>query len=1288
MEAVEDLEVLLRTESSWIERYYQIKSRQEGGGNWTVAALDREGIWTRFFWLYRKFSLQKFDVGRQLELVIVVEGDLAPDLIELRNQGSRATAVRAKLLSILSASVAQENPALASSQDLVEIHLDGFLSCIRFESRVGNLKELTFSWLIQSGDLSPAEAQNALEQLLAKIRTESLLPEPTLVTLQTLKEWMGIPERAVLQKKPLPDPYDVDRKGLTLAIAVELEKSNVLLLHGIPKVGKSHLVSKFLDHAHMAQSYFWFTFSGDDTDKDRLLFQLATWVGQRTSVWQVKEDLEKSHLPPTLALDRLKKIHIGTAYLVFDDCHKANDPEFLTNIAQSMTDGWTAAKIAFISERRIPELRLVGVPDMAVPGFEPREGILFLVKLGVDVRDALAELGLLCLQADGHPVLLRAIVTELPQRPSPEEVTKLSGSLNSALSLQPFLQVLSERLLKSLRADLHRTWLRRLAAVPFPFRHSLALEVARLAPRVEVSELDWNYLASQVLDQSGPDRYIVPPLLRPLLKSVGQQPSANAILIASARHVFRNAGTSKQVNFWDFHGAILALVMAERYEEAAMWFTLSLASSLEVGSYQLFEILFMVLNGDAVQAHLKDPFARFLLLLAEIQMRLLNEPQPDYSRIVEILRRIRVLPRVQITPNGFLHIRMTVHAVIATIHVRRLKNKGTFNRRDGRRAFAPLETALRIAVAQKEMDFAPFLLGQYGHLYSLEKEPDLELLKEALLASPASASEISAHALVGIYAQFVIAKKYADSALELCERHSHEFQAAGRGDAYFACEHAIATVLHDRFTKHKEARERVTTACARALALGASSNIVARAELLVADSYWAEKDYAAGVEHYKRTLPASFDDEALNQWVRERLTDCLIFLNEFDQATVLLVTTIRKSRASLSQEYKARLYARLVYAYGLERELHKAAIAAQSLCAIARASSSAETDILSATLCDWLLQYFEYSDPVIPKSSAQIRDSSALSDKYTDAQVADWKARGPLFTRALLLLGTLFELLQKPVRAEFFYRKALFIFQAEAKGSPGSDREWFFALRICRTQIRRKRFAEAASFFASAVADLFAIRRSETPATNEAGAAFAAFTFIEPALISLSDTELGEYFAALDGLFKDKSQVRSWILFRELELLFDRLLVQKGKSKLLEAEALAAGISEQDLLLQIRHKKLFIRFDQMYSNQIEWLRDVLEHGLFLASNDSLAPSRESFGKNILIITERIQNGPMHAVALKISAYGERWKQNPFLFSLLAVWIISRQNRLGIVGLDKVEKYLRNVQNALGENDFR
>ena len=59
IEAVEDLDALLRVEETWIERYYQIKSKQEGSGRWTLNLLDREGILASFFSRFKMFRLQR-----------------------------------------------------------------------------------------------------------------------------------------------------------------------------------------------------------------------------------------------------------------------------------------------------------------------------------------------------------------------------------------------------------------------------------------------------------------------------------------------------------------------------------------------------------------------------------------------------------------------------------------------------------------------------------------------------------------------------------------------------------------------------------------------------------------------------------------------------------------------------------------------------------------------------------------------------------------------------------------------------------------------------------------------------------------------------------------------------------------------------------------------------------------------------------------------------------------------------------------------------------------------------
>jgi hypothetical protein len=45
IEGVEDLDAIVRLGDVWVERYYQVKSKAEGGGNWTITALENEGVW-------------------------------------------------------------------------------------------------------------------------------------------------------------------------------------------------------------------------------------------------------------------------------------------------------------------------------------------------------------------------------------------------------------------------------------------------------------------------------------------------------------------------------------------------------------------------------------------------------------------------------------------------------------------------------------------------------------------------------------------------------------------------------------------------------------------------------------------------------------------------------------------------------------------------------------------------------------------------------------------------------------------------------------------------------------------------------------------------------------------------------------------------------------------------------------------------------------------------------------------------------------------------------------------
>src|SRR5579863_3523803 len=278
IEAVEDLDVMIRIEGGWIERYYQIKSRQEGSSRWTILALDNEGVWTRFLSLYRQFLRQQTDPSRKVEFLIALEGDLDADLIELRAKGPASTAARAKLLSILTAAVVNEGlPADVDPKAFVDRLLDNFIATLRFDSRVGHLREIALNKLIESGDLSPDEAQRAFEKLLDAIRTESARAQVALITPSAIRDWLDFPERAILQRRPVPDPYEVRRNNLIAQLENSLTRVSLIALHGIPKIGKSHLVSTLIDHPAKNDNYFWFTFTGGDRDKDGFAFELASW---------------------------------------------------------------------------------------------------------------------------------------------------------------------------------------------------------------------------------------------------------------------------------------------------------------------------------------------------------------------------------------------------------------------------------------------------------------------------------------------------------------------------------------------------------------------------------------------------------------------------------------------------------------------------------------------------------------------------------------------------------------------------------------------------------------------------------------------------------------------------------------------------------------------------------------------------------------------------------------------------------------------------------------------------
>jgi hypothetical protein len=245
----------------------------------------------------------------------------------------------------------------------------------------------------------------------------------------------------------------------------------------------------------------------------------------------------------------------------------------------------------------------------------------------------------------------------------------------------------------------------------------------------------------------------------------------------------------------------------------------------------------------------------------------------------------------------------------------------------------------------------------------------------------------------------------------------------------------------------------------------------------------------------------------------------------------------------------------------------------------------------------------------------------------------------------------------------------------------------FLSLRISRIQLKRKRIVAGAESFVRGVNELFDLSTLKVSGATLGGSVFASLPFAEPALSCLSDAEFSEFFNLIESRLQTAPQARAWLLFREGDLLFDRMLVQKGKSKLAQAEGLATDCGAHDLLFAILHKKLFSRSEQTYSTQIDWMRDVFHAGLLVANTASLASNRDSLGNNVYAVTTRSRNGPMKDVGQTIGGFGERWAEDRFLFALLAVYQVAQRQQLKIDRLAEIGEYLRNVGSPINTADF-
>jgi len=1337
IEGVEDLDALLWQDGTCLERYYQIKSKTEGSGTWTVALLDAEGVLARFFWLYQQFQERKLDANQHVELIVAVDGDLHEQFIALRDHTEEAPETKAKLFAALCVTALGsghqdytavrtalrswvetnatrllhnepapwQSAALRSIQSKMSVSpdrlaedlqrivnsivplFDGFVASLRFESRQSSLEQVTLNYLMQSGDLSPEEAGTAAKHLMAAIVSESQQAVPTLISPALLHEWLGVPPRLQLQPKPILDANAVERTGLLQECSTLLSSNSFVLLHGLPKIGKSQLISSLIDNDQKSRDYFWFTGAGDPADTRRLAHQLALWCGVHHKAWQAWED--RNTLQPVTVFERLRNIAIQDAYIVIDDAHNVTDTHVFDQLHTLVCKTWTGSRLILISEEKLPAIIALGAMPYGISGLEPKEALILGTKLGCDLSRVFLEFTFLTVQVGGHPLMLRAILKQLPPKPLPADVNTLASDLPSIQSAAAFLQSLSNRIFFDLlRTASQRAWLTRLAVLNAPFTRGLALHLATIRPPLDISEEDWQYVASLILDQSREDHYSIPQLLRHITTTTLPGSETTVILIASARYVFKTALTSRQLDFLDFQGAIIALITAGQFDEAATWFILCYPSMMRTESFEPFELLFLVLNGRPIQQKLSDPMDRWILLHAEFYLRSQDKRPPDYKQLLTLVKRMRVLTRRQKDPRMRVRSRAMTHGALTIVRLRQYQDRGAIMRRDTVRVFATLEAALRNSLP--DPDLTASMLNWYSDLHGLAVRPNLELLKEAILTMPQDQRlPMSGQALITTYANYVSTTDPA-GAIETIERHAATYEEAGRHDAYVACQHALASIMRDNESKPAEARSRIEALLHRGDELQLSADTLVMADLFLADTYWIEENYAKAAEHYQSAASFHFDQQGINDIITLRLCDARIAIAQHTGAARAATHYLRAHRSELLPEYRGRLYARMAYAHAEAGDLRKAAIACQSLQRLAERTQCDQLYVLAINVAGWVVQHFQYSDPGIPQFNIPFPNSRALSNNYSAEEIGHYRTEDPLGIKAKLVVATAFDLLDEYSRGRHLYQTALETVRAATTDTATRQRFMYIIfLRLARLHLRHNNVAESARSFKPACDNALAIKEHEQPGTGKrAAGAYALLIMMEPTLQRCTDGCVIAWFQQLFECFSGDLAVQAWLRYRESELLFARLLVQAAKKRLLEAEDLACKSSDPDLYWLTVHERLFRRVEQFYPRPMEWLRASLEQCLRVAQPDADTSSRQRFADAVRGIAHSYASKPFSDIAATINWLSAQWEKNAFCVAAYGLWRAA--TTLGVVSSarNNLETWLRQNAAFLAPPDFQ
>jgi tetratricopeptide (TPR) repeat protein len=757
-------------------------------------------------------------------------------------------------------------------------------------------------------------------------------------------------------------------------------------------------------------------------------------------------------------------------------------------------------------------------------------------------------------------------------------------------------------------------------------------------------------MKSVVFDESDADHCSIPQLVKQIASDdLSTDVPKKQILLPAAYTQLTPTGTQRTVHFMDFCNAIISFVLAEAYKQAAAFFVMSVPKLVTIASFQMLEMLFLVLNGEPVQGKIDDDYLCWQLVSAELVFRVRDKSSAASDpKVAKLFARMKALEYKQ--PRQWLPRVFTLSLMVMT-RLRRV-NFGLQepSARQIRKIVAPMHVLTRLALKnsaweqiEHSVQFHRLLFGRWMRV------GDAELFKDSLLRLYlAQRCPLPDNVIAEIYVNFALNVSDLDRARAMLVEHAAFYDASNFVGGYFAARYALAILKHERDGEFASAR-----AILQAFEDSQTHSIAlrSRVHVSIADTYFAERNYAESTKAYLTALNGH-QVQRIRQHVQERLIDSLSYEGEKPKAIRLALSFLRRRRSTLSISTKGHLYARLAYLYAESGQPIKAAITCLGLQRLAEKSDSDQLAYLSLIVAAWIVKSIDFKDdPLIPLPGAGIRDISALSEPVDEPGLKKWLDGDKLKVKAYFQISAVFELKGSYKRAEVLLRRI------SARAESSDTKPALLNLvcsRLMRLELLLGRHFEAALLFHEVISNEIGGERKLSP--ERAG--LLVCHFLDPVVSHVPDATFQSF---VDKAFKECGAwpaAQASILLWQARGLYDRLLVQRAKLVHREAEVLAKNSLAFVVLKSLYDERLFARVPHYHLGMKSWSEDLVAAIAELAKEGVPETIRNGFADNVKMWCGQ-NASKMERMQSAFDEYKKFWDKYPFEIAALAAWRAGR-----------------------------